>query len=163
MDKSGWRGRDGIENAALHDGEGGLLRDHNLGRSLDATRHRVRLMSAEYDRPSVEEQKGDEPRWAAIDQAATRPTMRFVALQTAGQCDRQSLHRVRDHAAGERTVLIKPLGAVLAERRTRVPQGRRTCFLWSRGQLRAPRLVGIERTRHARNASSPACQGGSVL
>ena len=61
----------------------------------------------------------------AIAEAATRLTMRFVALKSAEQLDMRSLYRVRDRPVGERTALMNRLRAVLVERGITVPQGRR--------------------------------------
>ena len=97
---------------------------HHLGRLLRDQGHQVRLMSPEYVRPSVKAQKNDDRDAEAIAEAATRPTMRFVELKSEAQLDMQSLHRARDRLVGERT-LINQLRAVLLERGTVVPQGRR--------------------------------------
>ena len=81
-------------------------------------------MSPEYVRPYVKAQKNDDRDAEAIAEAATRPTMRFVALKSEEQLDMQILHRVRDWAVGERTSLMNQLRAVLLERGVIVPQGR---------------------------------------
>ena len=98
---------------------------HHLGRRLRDMGHEVRLMSPEYVRPYVKAQKNDDRDAEAIAEAATRPTMRFVALKSAEQLDMQSLHRVRDRLVGERTALLNQLRAVLLERGITAPQGRR--------------------------------------
>jgi transposase len=82
-------------------------------------------MSPEYVRPYVKAQKNDDRDAEAIAEAATRPTMRFVELKSESQLDVQTLHRARDRLVGERTALINQLRAVLLERGTTVPQGRR--------------------------------------
>jgi transposase len=69
---------------------------HHLGRLLAAQGHTIRLMSPEYVRPYVKAQKNDDRDAEAIAEAATRPTMRFVALKSEDQLDHQTLHRVRD-------------------------------------------------------------------
>ena len=69
---------------------------HHLGRVLRAQGHEVRLMSPEYVRPYVKSQKNDDRDAEAIAEAATRPTMRFVALKSEEQLDMQTLHRARD-------------------------------------------------------------------
>ena len=97
---------------------------HHLGRLLLAQGHTVRLMSPEYVRPYVKAQKNDDRDAEAIAEAATRPTMRFVALKSEEQLDMQTLHRVRDRAVGERTSLMNQLRAILLERGVIVPQGR---------------------------------------
>src|SRR5262245_14172225 len=97
---------------------------HHLGRLLRDAGFEVRLMSPEYVRPYVKAQKNDDRDAEAIAEAATRPTMRFVALKSEEQLDMQTLHRVRDRAVGDRTSLMNQLRAVLLERGVIVPQGR---------------------------------------
>ena len=97
---------------------------HHLGRVLSTLGHTVRLMSPEYVRPYVKAQKNDDRDAEAIAEAATRPTMRFVALKREEQLDMQTLHRTRDRAVGERTSLMNQLRAILLERGVIVPQGR---------------------------------------
>jgi len=96
---------------------------HHLGRVLRKQGHVVRLMSPEYVRPYVKAQKNDDRDAEAIAEAATRPTMRFVALKSEEQLDLQSLHRARDRLVGERTALINQLRAILLERGITIPQG----------------------------------------
>lgn len=98
---------------------------HHLGRVFAAHGHTVRLMSPEYVRPYVKAQKNDELDAEAIAEAATRPTMRFVALKSQAQSDVQALHRARERLVAERTALINHLRALLLERGIVVPQGRR--------------------------------------
>ena len=98
---------------------------HHLGRLLRSQGHTVRLMSPEYVRPYVKAQKNDDRDAEAIAEAATRPTMRFVELKSEEQLDMQTLHRARDRLVGERTALINQLRAILLERGSTVPQGRR--------------------------------------
>ncbi len=97
---------------------------HHLGRLLAAQGHTLRLMSPEYVRPYVKAQKNDDRDAEAIAEAATRPTMRFVALKSEGQLDMQTLHRARDRMVGDRTSLMNQLRAILLERGIIVPQGR---------------------------------------
>ena len=82
------------------------------------------LMSSEYVLPYVKAQKNDNRDAEAIAEAATRPTMRFVALKSEEQLDMQTLQRVRDRAVGERMSLMNQLRALLLERGVIVPQGR---------------------------------------
>ncbi len=97
---------------------------HHLGRVLSAQGHALRLMSPEYVRPYVKAQKNDDRDAEAIAEAATRPTMRFVALKSEDQLDMQTLHRARDQAVAERTSLMNQLRSILLERGLIVPQGR---------------------------------------
>src|SRR5438477_11903846 len=98
---------------------------HHLGRVFAAQGHETRLMSPEYVRPYVKAQKNDELDAEAIAEAATRPTMRFVALKSQTQSDIQALHRARERLVSERTVLNNHLRALLLERGIVAPQGRR--------------------------------------
>jgi len=96
---------------------------HYLGRALAAQGHTVRLMSPEYVRPYVKAPKNDDRDAEAIAEAATRPTMRFVALKSQEQLDMQTLHRVRDQLVGERTSLMNQIRSLLLERGHVVAQG----------------------------------------
>ncbi len=98
---------------------------HYLGRLLADKGHEIRLMSPEYVRPYVKAQKNDDRDAEAIAEAATRPTMRFVGLKAQEQLDVQSLHRVRSRLVGAHTTLTNQLRAILLERGTTIPQGRR--------------------------------------
>jgi transposase len=88
---------------------------HHLGRVFAAQGHETRLMSPEYVRPYVKAQKNDELDAEAIAEAATRPTMRFVAVKSQTQSDIQALHRARERLVLERTALINHLRALLLE------------------------------------------------
>ena len=63
---------------------------HYLGRVHSTLGHTVRVMSPEYVRPYVKAQKNDDRDAEAIAEAATRPTMRFVALKSEEQLDMQA-------------------------------------------------------------------------
>jgi transposase len=76
----------------------------------------VCLMSPEYVRPSVKAQKNDDRDAEAIAEAATRQTMRFVAVKSEAQSDLQALHQARERLVAERTALINHLRALLLER-----------------------------------------------
>jgi len=97
---------------------------HHLGRVLCTQGHTLRLMSPEYVRPYVKAQKNDDRDAETIAEAATRPTMRFVALKGEEQLDMQTVHPARDRTVGERTSLMNQLRAILLERGITVPQGR---------------------------------------
>jgi len=98
---------------------------HHLGRLFAAHGHEIRLMSSEYVRPYVKAQKNDDRDAEGIAEAASRPTMRFIELKTQGQLDIQTLHRVRSRLVAERRSLINQLRAILLERGTIFPVGRR--------------------------------------
>ena len=98
---------------------------HYLGRLFAAHGHEIRLMSPEYVRPYVKAQKNDDRDAEGIAEAASRPTMRFVELKTQEQLDIQTLHRVRSRLVAERRSLTNQLRAILLERGTIFPVGRR--------------------------------------
>jgi transposase len=98
---------------------------HHLARIFAAHGHEVRLMSPEYVRPYVKAQKNDDRDAEGIAEAATRPTMRFVALKSQDQLDLQTLRRSRERLVGERTALTNQLRAILLERGIVAPKGRR--------------------------------------
>jgi transposase len=98
---------------------------HHLGRAFEAQGHAVQLMSPEYVQPYVKAQKNDDRDAEAIAEAATRPTMRFVAMKKEAQLDMQTLHRARSRLVNSRTRLINQLRAILLERGVTVAKGRR--------------------------------------
>ena len=89
-------------------------------------------MSPEYVRPYVKAQKNDGDA-EAIAEAATRPTMRFVALKSEAQLDVQVLHRVRDRLVAQRTSLTNQIRSILLER----GNTRSSLTLW------AERIMGV--------------------
>jgi transposase len=97
---------------------------HHIGRLFAGQGHEVRLMPPEYVRPYVKAQKNDDRDAEAIAEAASRPTMRFVALKSQEQLDLQSTHRVRQRLVGVRRTLVNQLRAILFERGVSVAQGR---------------------------------------
>ena len=82
------------------------------------------MMSPEYVQPYVKSNKNDDHDAAAIAEAATRPTMRFVPVKSEVQSDIQAPHRARSRLVAERTTLINHLRALLLERGIVVAQGR---------------------------------------
>jgi len=88
---------------------------HYWARELRALGHAVRLMPAQYVKPYVKRQKNDAADAAAICEAVSRPSMRFVPVKTAEQQATLMLHRARDLLVRQRTMLINSLRAHLAE------------------------------------------------
>ena len=70
---------------------------------------------AQFVKPYVKSNKTDTVDAAAIAEAVTRPTMRFVEVRTAEQVDLQALHRIRDRLVGERTGLMNQARAFCIE------------------------------------------------
>lgn len=97
---------------------------HHIGRFCLEHGHAPRLMSPLYVRPYVKVHKNDDRDAEAIAEAATRPTMPFVAIKTDEQLDLQALHRVRERLVSNRTRLINQTRGFLMERGIRVGTGR---------------------------------------
>ena len=76
-----------------------------------------------YVKPFVKRQKNDAADAEAIAEAASRPTMRFVAVKTEEQQARAMLFRTRDLLVRQRTQLINALRGHLAEHGVVAPQG----------------------------------------
>jgi len=68
-------------------------------------------------------QKNDTADAEAIAEAASRPTMRFVAVKTAEQQARAMLFRTRDLLVRQRTQLTNALRGQLSEHGVVAPQG----------------------------------------
>jgi transposase len=96
---------------------------HYWGRVFRDLGHEVRLIPPAYVKPFVKRQKNDAADAEAICEAASRPTMRFVAVKTEEQQARAMLFRTRDLLVRQRTQLINALRGHLAEHGVVVAQG----------------------------------------
>src|SRR5687768_186087 len=76
---------------------------HFWARELRALGHDVRLMPAQYVKAYVRRGKNDAADAAAICEAVTRPSMRFVLVKEEAQQAGLMLHRVRDLLIRQRT------------------------------------------------------------
>lgn len=88
---------------------------HHWGRELEALGHEVRLMPPAYVKPYVKRQKNDAADAAAICEAVTRPSMRFVKIRSI---DNQAVlmhHKVREMLVRQRTQILNGLRGHLAE------------------------------------------------
>ena len=97
---------------------------HHVGRFCLEQGHTPRLMSPLYVRPYVKVHKNDDRDAEAIAEAATRPTMSFVAIKSEEQLDLQALHRLRERLVHNRTRLINQARGFLMERGIRIGSGR---------------------------------------
>src|SRR3954467_13466487 len=77
--------------------------------------HQVRLMPAQYVKAYLRRGKNDAADAAAICEAVTRPSMRFVPVKGETQQAALMLHRVRDPLVRQRTQLINAIRGHLAE------------------------------------------------
>ncbi|MBB4861060.1 transposase [Novosphingobium chloroacetimidivorans] len=99
--------------------------DDRLERLFAAHRHEIRLVSPEYMRPYIRARINDDRDAERIAEAASRPINYFCKLKTQEQLDIQTLHRVRSRLVAERRSLMSQLRAILLERGTIFPVGRR--------------------------------------
>ena len=88
---------------------------HFWARELEKLGHRVKLMPPSYVKPYVKRGKTDAGDAAAICEAVTRPTMRFVAVKSPEQQSILALHRTRGLLIRQRTQLVNMIRAQLAE------------------------------------------------
>jgi transposase len=88
---------------------------HYWAREITALGHEVRLMPPHYVKPYVKRNKNDAADAAAICEAVTRPTMRFVAVKTEEQQSVLVLHRTRELLVKQRTMLVNAIRAHMAE------------------------------------------------
>jgi transposase len=96
---------------------------HHWGRAIRDLGHEVRLIPPIYVKPFVKRQKNDAADAEAIAEAASRPTMRFVAVKTEEQQARAMLFRTRDVLVRQRTQLINALRGHLSEHGVVAAQG----------------------------------------
>ncbi|MBC4019162.1 IS110 family transposase [Siccirubricoccus deserti] len=108
---------------------------HYWARELRALGHEVRLMPAQYVKAYLRRGKNDAADAAAICEAVTRPSMRFVPVKGEAQQAALMLHRVRDLLVRQRTQLINAIRGHLAEFGVIEAQGP-----WNVGRL----LTGLE-------------------
>ncbi len=88
---------------------------HFWAREIAALGHEVRLMPPAYVKPYVKRGKTDAGDAAAICEAVTRPTMRFVAIKSPEQQAILALHRARALLIRQRTQLVNMIRSQLAE------------------------------------------------
>lgn len=136
LDQVGSRGCDGARGATgrplcwpscrVRSSLCGVLRCATLRPLLTAQDREVRLMSREYVRPFVNAQKTTDRDAEAIAEAAIRPTMLFVALESEAQLELQVLHRICDRLVGQRTSITTQRAASCSSAGGIFAQGRRT-------------------------------------
>ena len=88
---------------------------HHWGRALGRLGHEVKLLPPAYVKPYVKRHKNDAADAEAISEAATRPTIRPVAVKSEEQQTHGMLYRTRALLVGHRTRTINALRSHLAE------------------------------------------------
>ncbi|MEL6475450.1 MAG: IS110 family transposase [Pseudomonadota bacterium] len=96
---------------------------HFWARELIALGHEVRLMPPSYVKPYVKRGKTDAADAAAICEAATRPSMRFVPVKTAEQQAVLVAHNTRDFLVRQLTQIGNSIRAHLGEFGLVAPKG----------------------------------------
>lgn len=96
---------------------------HHWGRQIGALGHTVKLIPPIYVKPYVKRQKNDAHDAEAIAEAASRPTMRFVAVKSAEKQASSMALRTRDLFVRQRTQTINALRGHLAEYGVIAPSG----------------------------------------
>ncbi|XWN32625.1 MAG: IS110 family transposase [Devosia sp.] len=88
---------------------------HHWGRQLQEMGHEIRLMPPSYVKPYVKRGKTDAADAAAICEAVTRPSMRFVPVKSEAGSAALVLHRARDFLVGQVTQTGNAIRAHMAE------------------------------------------------
>jgi len=96
---------------------------HHWARVLCGFGHEVVLIPPQYIKPYVKRGKNDAIDAAAICEAMSRPTMRFVPVKTAEQQAALTMLGVRDLLVKQRTMLINALRGHAAEFGVTVAKG----------------------------------------
>jgi len=88
---------------------------HYWGRELQTLGHKVRLIPPSYVKAYLKRNKNDANDAAAICEAVTRPSMRFVPIKSEQQQSGLMLHRSRQLLVRQRTMLSNAIRGHLAE------------------------------------------------
>ena len=88
---------------------------HHWARELIKLGHDARMMPPAYVKPYVRRQKNDAADAAAICEAVTRPSMRFVGVRSLENQATLMHHKAREMLVSQRTQLINGLRGHLAE------------------------------------------------
>ena len=93
----------------------GLRSGASLGAGAIKLGHDARLMPPAYVKAYVRRQKNDAADAAAICEAVTRPSMRFVSLRSLENQSALMHHRVREMLVAQRTQVLNAVRGHLAE------------------------------------------------
>jgi len=103
---------------------------HYWSRELQTLGHTVKLMPPSYVKAYLKRSKNDANDAAAICEAVTRPSMRFVAIKTKEQQTGLMLHRTRQLLVRQRTMLSNAIRGIWpnsASSRPRAAMARLSC------------------------------------
>jgi transposase len=96
---------------------------HYWGREIGKLGHEVKLIAPKYVKPFVKRQKNDMADAEAICEAASRPTMRFVAVKSETTQASALVFRTRDILVRQRTQITNAVRGHLTEYGLVVPKG----------------------------------------
>ena len=96
---------------------------HHWARFAERAGHRPVLLSPQFVKPYVKSNKNDVADADAIAEASQRPGMRFVGVKSVEQEHVQQVHRVRQSAVKQSTMLRNQLHALLLEYGIASPRG----------------------------------------
>jgi transposase len=88
---------------------------HHWARELIKLGHEARMMPPAYVKPYIRRQKNDASDAAAICEAVTRPSMRFVGVRSLENQAALMRHKTREMLVSQRTQLFNGLRGHLTE------------------------------------------------
>ena len=96
---------------------------HYWARTFQAMGHTVKMLAPQFVKPYVKSNKNDQNDAAGINEAVTRPSMRFVPIKQIEQQDILLIHRCRELLMKQKTALSNQIRGLLAEYGIVIPQG----------------------------------------
>ena len=98
---------------------------HHWARELTRLGHDVRLIPPVYVKAYLRRNKTDAADAAAICEAVSRPSMRFVPVRSVEQQATTVIHKVREMLVKQRTMITNSLRGLMAEFGVTAPEGTR--------------------------------------
>jgi transposase len=96
---------------------------HYWARTLMAMGHTVKMMAPQFVKPYIKSCKNDENDSEGINEAVTRPNMRFVPIKSIEQQEVLLLHRCRELVNKQKTALSNQIRGLLLEFGVTIPVG----------------------------------------
>lgn len=96
---------------------------HYWARLFTSMGHTVKMMAPQFVKPYVKSNKNDANDAEGINEAVTRPTMRFVPIKGIEQQDVLLMHRVRELVMKQRTAHGNQIRGLLSEYGIVIPKG----------------------------------------